>query len=149
MTLVVVTLGLAKLNNSSVIPKNKRGRLAMLFRGIVGAPLVSLFILSSMVLPTQIFTVLINMNIAYSVILGPCLTNEWPTIRSCLMVIISIFGVILITAPSMVGIGSSESIDDSYPKLALVGVTICAFGTVFISSILAKFSKFHEFSELC
>lgn len=138
---ILVTLGIAKYNNSSVIPDNKRGRIAMFFRGLAGAPLFGLFVFSSMVLPTQIFTVLINMNIAYSVILGPCLTNEWPTLRSGFMVLVSLFGVVLITDPSLVGIGTGEEIEDDYPKIALFTVTLCAFGTVAMSVVLSKFSK--------
>jgi drug/metabolite transporter (DMT)-like permease len=140
MVALLLTVGIARYNKSSVIPDNPRGRKAMFFRGLVGAPLFSLFVFSSMVLPTQIFTVLINMNIAYSVILGPCLTNEWPTIKSGLMVLLSIFGVIMITDPSLIGIGTGEELED-YPKIALLTVTMCAFGTVGISTVLSKFSK--------
>ena len=112
----------------------------MIIRGLAGAPLFSLFVYSSMVLPTQIFTVLINMNIAYSVIVGPCLTNEWPTIKSGLMVLLSLFGVVMITDPSLIGIGSGEEME-SYPKIALLAVTCCAFGTVGVSAFLSKYSK--------
>ena len=142
MMAMCMTFFLARMNNASVIPPTALGRKVIIFRSLAGAPLFLMFIYSSMALPSQIFTVLINMNIAYSVILGPCLSNEWPTIKSGLSVLVSLFGVILITDPALVGIGDGEQIESSYPKIALVTVTICAVGTVLMSVILSKWSKF-------
>lgn len=114
----------------------------MLLRGLLGAPTFCLYIYSTMTLPSQIFTVMINLNIVYSVILGPCLMNEWPTIRSISMVLLSLLGVILITDPSMLGLGNSTSDDDDdYPKIALFIVFFPSVTTVIFSAILSKYKN--------
>lgn len=67
--------------------------------------------------------------------------NEWPTVRNILMVIFSLFGVILITDPTMIGLGTSDSVSQDYPKIALVTVLFPALGSVLFSAVLSKYSK--------
>ena len=144
MAAIALTIGGAYYMKQALIPPTIKGKVILFVRAFWGAPLYICFKYSSMTLPTQIFVVLLNMNIIYSVLMEPFRTGEMPTSRSVSMVIFSFFGVVLLTFPEWFGLGVAHKIGKVH-LFGIVTVTLCAIGNALMSIFYAKYSKIHSF----
>lgn len=95
-----------------------------------------------MTLPTQIFAVMLNMNVIYAVILDPIINKNTPSLVSIIMAVTGFFGAVMIIDPSLIGIGETPVYSKGEVTVfGLIAVVLASMGTLIMSAYYRKFSK--------
>ena len=127
--------------SKQILPKTAKEAKIFVIRAAFSAVLGLCFRASSMLLPTQVFIVLLNMNVVYASIIEPLKQGMRPSFKSASMVLLSFLTITLLAFPQWVGFKASYPIRRDMTSLEVLGfglVTLYALGNVLLSIFYSR-----------
>lgn len=141
-------LTLTILREKTFLPISRSGRKALAARCIGGVFFLNLYIFFSRNLPASKFIVLLNTNAILSVLLGPIFAGEKPDIVAYLLAFASLFGIVLIIDPSILGFSVETSSADDVPFALLISgfsLPICSVSLNFLlKNFMSRMTPTHS-----